>query len=336
MSTVARPPRISVVVPVFDGGEALRRCLESLRAQDFDGYEVIVADDGSGDGSAELAELLADRVIRLPTRSGPGRARNAAAEVARDPVIAFTDADCVLPPDWLSRIDAALQDPALGGVAGGYAFTAVDGFIARFNLHELHFRRRNYGQTVDTAPGANLALRADLFRRIGGFPTDLRYASTEDMVLTLKASREAPLGWLGDNGVGHHFRPRLRDYLRQQFNYARPTPKVYLEFRELFAARSHHPRSGFASIPGALLLDAGLLGLPLAPLLASPAVAVGLVASLAPELPFLRFLVEQESAVYALGAVPLILARNTAWLAGVAVGLAELPSALRAPTPAAA
>lgn len=321
-------PAISVVVPVFNGEATLARCLDSLRGQQGVRFEVIVVDDRSTDGSASIAERSGHRVLRLPRQGGPGRARNAGAAVARAPLLAFTDADCVLPPGWLSRIVAALADPAVGAVAGGYDFAASTGFVSRFSLLELRWRRRAMVADVDTASGANLAVRKALFEAVGGFPADLDYASTEDLVLTLRLSRRAPLRWLPHNGVGHHFREDVPTYLRQQFNFARPTPAVYAAHRALLTAHSHHPRSGFVAIPGAALLTLGAVCVP-APPVAVAAAGAGLLLMLGPELPFLRWLAGQASPGFAARAAGLIVLRDLAWLGGVARGVAELPSALR-------
>ncbi len=326
---MSEQPRISVIVPVYNGGPAFAACLESLRAQEHDSFELVVVDDASTDGSLQLAEGSADRVLSLPGRSGPGRARNAGAEVARGAILAFTDADCVLPPGWLRRIEQVLEDERLGAVAGGYDRSLDPSPVARFNLHELAWRRRGYGATVDTAPGANLAVRRELFERSGGFPCDLGYASTEDMVFTLRLSRLAPLAWDAENPVGHHFRGSLRGYLSQQYRFARPVLKVYLTHRALFSARSHHPRSGWSAMASVPVLASGLLLMPL-PLIALPALGSGLAMALLPERGFLRFLRETEGRRYAAKSLPLLVARNVAWFAGAAAGAGDLPDLIRA------
>ena len=94
---------ISVVIPARDAAELLGGCLDGLAAQEGD-FEVIVVDDGSADGTAELAERhpLRPQVLRLPGGGGPGLARAAGAQAARGDVLAFTDADCVPQPGWLA------------------------------------------------------------------------------------------------------------------------------------------------------------------------------------------------------------------------------------------
>src|SRR3954471_16851791 len=94
-----RGPALSVVIPVNNGGRDFGRCLRGLRASTWADYETLVVDDGSTDGSAELAEASGARVIRNPTRMGPAAARNVGAMAATAPIVFFLDADVELHPD---------------------------------------------------------------------------------------------------------------------------------------------------------------------------------------------------------------------------------------------
>lgn len=118
----ARPegtPRFSVVVPAHDEAADLGAALDALLAQDVDAsYEVLVVDNASTDATAEVARSRGVRVVPEP-RLGVCQARQTGVEAARGEVVASTDADSVVPRDWLSRIDATLRaDPRLVAVAG--------------------------------------------------------------------------------------------------------------------------------------------------------------------------------------------------------------------------
>ncbi|MHC1626218.1 MAG: glycosyltransferase family 2 protein [Methanoculleaceae archaeon] len=104
---------ISVVIPAFHEEAHIRRCLESLEQQTLDReeYEVIVVDGGSTDRTREIAEELADMVF-VQTSPKVGGARNDGACSSRGDVIATTDADCILPPDWLARIRRHFEGPS--------------------------------------------------------------------------------------------------------------------------------------------------------------------------------------------------------------------------------
>ncbi len=113
-------PAVSVVVATRDRSRRLAALLGSLREQTIDpaAFEVIVVDDGSADGSAELLRSEAEAspfeltVIARNDSAGPARARNEGWRRARAPLIAFTDDDCEAAPDWLERcLEAAARKP---------------------------------------------------------------------------------------------------------------------------------------------------------------------------------------------------------------------------------
>jgi CDP-glycerol glycerophosphotransferase len=96
-------PTVSVVVPIYNVEDYLAECLDSLRAQTFEDFEVIVVDDGSPDGSRAIAERYAglDRRIRVIAREngGLGAARNTGLAHARGRYLTFVDSDDALPRD---------------------------------------------------------------------------------------------------------------------------------------------------------------------------------------------------------------------------------------------
>src|SRR5690349_18103068 len=101
-------PRVSVVVPVRDGERFLAEALGSAAAQTPAAHELLVVDDGSADGSAELAERLGARVLRQ-AREGQAAARNLGVRAATGELVAFLDADDLWPARSLERRLAAMR-----------------------------------------------------------------------------------------------------------------------------------------------------------------------------------------------------------------------------------
>ena len=108
---VAEPPGplISVVVPVYNVEPYVRECLESIRSQTYDGWEAIVVDDCSTDGSMRVvSEAVASdgrfRVVHLTTNSGLGNARNVGIAEAKGDYIMLLDSDDYLEPFALERV----------------------------------------------------------------------------------------------------------------------------------------------------------------------------------------------------------------------------------------
>jgi glycosyltransferase involved in cell wall biosynthesis len=104
-------PRVSVVIPVFDAGDYLCRCLDSLVAQDLDPHdlEVVAVDDGATDGSGEVLDRYAAahpniRVIHQPNSGWPGRPRNVGLAASTGRYVFFVDADDAVGPQAVRRL----------------------------------------------------------------------------------------------------------------------------------------------------------------------------------------------------------------------------------------
>jgi glycosyltransferase involved in cell wall biosynthesis len=95
-------PRVSVCMAVFNGAETIRLALESLQAQTFKDYDLLVLDDGSEDGSAEIAQSFGAQVIRQ-ANAGLGAGRKRLVEEASGELIAFLDHDDEWVPDKLEK-----------------------------------------------------------------------------------------------------------------------------------------------------------------------------------------------------------------------------------------
>lgn len=108
-------PLISVVVPVYNAAGFLEACLNSLLAQTYPSFEIILSDDASGDGSGSLCDACAARdsrvrVFHSPENRGPSAARNVGIRQARGAYISFVDADDRVEPDLLEKLYECLAE----------------------------------------------------------------------------------------------------------------------------------------------------------------------------------------------------------------------------------
>jgi GT2 family glycosyltransferase len=181
-------PEISVVVPVRDGASSLPALLESFAAQDLDDdrYEVVVVDNASRDGTAEIAAAHGARVVTEPRPNRSG-ARNAGARAAAADVFAFTDADCVAAPQWLGELLSSRGRAPL--VAGRVEMktrpssNAIERFESRTRFDQRAWVRSGWAAT------ANLLVEREAFEAIGGFDTTYPHIG-EDVDFCLRAGRE--------------------------------------------------------------------------------------------------------------------------------------------------
>lgn len=186
-----RVAAMSVIVPVRNGESHIALCLRALQQSSVLPAEVLVVDDGSHDKSADVAERLGARVVRLPESRGPALARNAGADAARQPVLMFLDADVMVHADTIERVDAALSsDASVGALFGAYDDAPLaPGLVSQYrNLlhHFTHCTARRNAWTFWAGCGA---IRRDLFYACGGFDEQYPEPSVEDIELGLRLTQ---------------------------------------------------------------------------------------------------------------------------------------------------
>ncbi|QEH36907.1 GalNAc(5)-diNAcBac-PP-undecaprenol beta-1,3-glucosyltransferase [Aquisphaera giovannonii] len=192
-----RRPPLSVVIPVRNGGLDFERCLRRLLESSWSGFELIVVDDGSSDGSAALARDRGAIVARNDRPLGPAAARNQGAQLASAPLIFFLDADVAVHPDALARAMARFaRDPGLTALFGSYDDKpSAPGLVSRFrNL--LHHHVHQQGAFEDDARPAHTfwtgcgLIRRDVFLDFGGFdPRLYPRPAIEDIELGYRLTR---------------------------------------------------------------------------------------------------------------------------------------------------
>ncbi len=160
---------ISIVVPTYNEEQNIERCLQSLNDQTVprNTYEIIVVDGNSKDRTRELAAPLADKVF-IQTSKRVGGARNDGAMAAKGDIIATTDADCILPRDWVERIERDFAEKKIVQLYG--TVYPLEGGI-RNNLSLLganvFSRLGYYTRTIYFTLGCNTAFDQEAFMQAG-------------------------------------------------------------------------------------------------------------------------------------------------------------------------
>lgn len=177
---------ISVIIPAYNEEKYLPRTLDTIRALDRKPDEMIVVDGGSTDKTAAVAKAHGARVITIPHR-GIGFARQKGLDAASGDIVAFTDADTIVPKDWLTKIEQTLSRPGVVGVFGN--FIVPDGWLPyRLYVNTIqqvgnwlwwHILR------VPWAPGQNTAFLRQAGINAGGYPVDYKIAEDIEMVRRL-------------------------------------------------------------------------------------------------------------------------------------------------------
>lgn len=253
---------MSIVICSLNGASGVRRCLETLAAQQTSArYEVIVVDDGSSDETSEVGRRAGATVIRHETNRGLAASRNAGVRRAGAEIVAFLDDDCEADPRWLDKLLAAYSPDAVG--VGGEARPLVDpgyfgGFLERNNplapleielsqSNALHYRLwlymraqvalepRSGRRPVNSLVGANMSFRRDALEAVGLFDERFTFGGEElDLCWRLHAQfPERVLVFEPAAVVWHRFRPGLRDTLRRGRAYGRGSARLFRKWPQL-------------------------------------------------------------------------------------------------------
>lgn len=152
---------ITVIIPTFNEEENIAQCLVSLSHQTVprSEYEIIVVDGGSKDKTCEIAQKYADTVF-TQTSKKVGGARNDGIMASKGDITATTDADCILPPDWIRNIANDFLDPAVVQVYGP-VYPIEEGLGNKFSLllANTFSRIGYYSRTFYYTLGCNTAFR---------------------------------------------------------------------------------------------------------------------------------------------------------------------------------
>lgn len=190
-------PRISVVIPTFNGGAGLDLTIRSLQSQTLRPIEIIVVDDGSTDDTRATAERaraqgLVDTVICHGTRCGRSPAINAGVRFATGDLILTADADTGFEPTAFARLAAAFEDPRVGGASGDITIRNQRDSIWTGLQSVEYLMSITAGRSVLDAAGAIACLsgafamyRRDVFIQQGG----LDVGPGEDLEYSLRLRR---------------------------------------------------------------------------------------------------------------------------------------------------
>ncbi|MFC0007916.1 bifunctional polysaccharide deacetylase/glycosyltransferase family 2 protein [Micromonospora siamensis] len=196
-----RPPPVgvpvSVIVPAYNEAANIAATVRSLVASAYPALEVIVVDDGSSDGTADIVERMRLRGVRVIRQANAGKpaALNTGIRAARADLLVLVDGDTVFQPDTVGRLVQGFADPSVGAISGNTKVANRRRLLGRWQHLEyvigFNLDRRMYDvlRCMPTIPGAIGAFRRQVLIGVGGVPSD---TLAEDTDLTMKVLRA---GW---------------------------------------------------------------------------------------------------------------------------------------------
>jgi glycosyltransferase involved in cell wall biosynthesis len=187
-------PLVSVIMAAYNAEEYIGAALESVLAQDWSPFEVVVVDDGSTDGTGDIVRSFPRVRYVRQENAGPAAARNAAIRESRGDLVANFDSDDLLPPSRLRvQADYLLGHPEAGCVFGRQEWLNAPPWLGRDPV---------YGD-LDGIPLSSAMFRRGVLEELGGY--DSRFEPSEDMDLVIR---------MRERGIAYVVLPEILLYRR--------------------------------------------------------------------------------------------------------------------------
>ena len=214
-------PKVSVVVCAYNAADTLDDCLSSLQRLTYPNAEILLVDDGSTDATADIARRYGSVRLIQVANGGLSAARNVGLAHATGEIVAYTDADVRVEPEWLTQLVQPFFSSGIAGAGGPNVVPPDDPWLAQCVArapggpsHVLFDDR-----IAEHVPGCNMAFRRDVLLALDGFnPTFTKAGDDVDLCWRLQA-RGWQIGFAPCALVWHHHRSSVRAYWRQQVGY---------------------------------------------------------------------------------------------------------------------
>ena len=214
-------PKISVVVCAYNEAATIDECLTSIENLTYPDFEIILVNDGSRDVTGAIARRHASVTVLDIPNGGLSAARNIGLEHATGEIVAYTDGDVRVDPDWLTHLVRPFLASDVVGTGGPNLVPADDPPMAQCIARAPGSPTQVMldDRIAEHVPGCNMAFRRDALLAVGGFnPIYLRAGDDVDICWRLQA-RGWKIGFAPSALVWHRHRASLRAYWRQQVGY---------------------------------------------------------------------------------------------------------------------
>jgi glycosyltransferase involved in cell wall biosynthesis len=272
--------KLSVIIPVRNGGGDLRVCLIAIQHGQRRPDEIIVVDDASTDDTVRTAKKFGARVISLGSPSiGPAMARNRGATEANGEIILFIDADVRVHADTLAKIEQYfVANPNLSALFGSYDDQPTHrGLVSMYKNLQHHYVHQNARLEASTFWSGCGAIRRTVFLEMGGFNQLYRRPSIEDIELGARLRKAGRQIWLCKDVQATHLKHwTLKTWLRTDiFDRAVPWSRLIFSSANIPSDLNLGNKSRLSAVAAWVLLACLVCGL-IYPPAASAALFTGL------------------------------------------------------------
>jgi len=227
----------SIIIAAYNEEKWLGQCLESLLKQNYQGrFEIVVVDNASTDNTRAVASQYPVRALFEP-RPGAAQASNLGAAAAQGEILVFTDADAILPADWLTKINNNFNiHPEAAAVGGGYLF--YDGnkpvnFLVKRVI--ISFYAKFLFSRQPALPSVNLAVTKKAFQKVNGFNPKALWG--EDIEICRRLAKQGQLVFDRELLVSTSFRRYRGGYINPLVSGAHILKESLVQLSRYYRAR---------------------------------------------------------------------------------------------------
>jgi len=210
--------QITVLVTVFNKKETIKDCIDSLLNLNYLPVRIMVLDGGSTDGTCQILEEYNDKIDLFQLKIGHSNRFNWAFDRVKDELIAMTDADCVVAPDWLDKLVKGFNQNNIIATAGFCGTPKGLSFFQTIVGLELENRFKRFPKYITRAPTMNLCLKTDLARKVR---FDEKQLVDIEADFCWRLTKLGKMLYIPEAKVFHYHRSSFKGFFKQQKDYAK-------------------------------------------------------------------------------------------------------------------
>ncbi len=211
---------VSIVVPVYNGAETIRGCLDALLHLDYPSskHEILIVDNNSTDDTVGVVREYPVTLLHQRSVQTSYAARNTGISQCRGDIVAFTDADCIADPLWLRMLVRPFRDSAVAGVRGRVLSVQPSTRVEEFTASIDPLRVQYLGDYLSMIT-ANVAYRREILSLLEGFRGNLATGADVDLGMRIQERTDCRVVYAPDAIVLHKHRTTLGGLYRQYHRY---------------------------------------------------------------------------------------------------------------------
>ncbi len=224
---------VSVIIPVYNGERTLQKCLNSVLNQTYKNYEIIVVDNNSTDKTKDIIKEFQSKNKKVKYLFEPKRgraiARNLGIRNVKSSIIVMTDADCIVPEDWIGELTKPIIHEKESVVRGVERDLIKNYWSKNIQKSNWKFLKRNIkGKYINDIDTKNFAIRSSLIKKL---MFDSNLETLEDFDLYLRLKKITKIRFKPSVRVGHNHKSSFASVTKIYFDRAYWTRRIYRKYK---------------------------------------------------------------------------------------------------------